>query len=135
MKELSDDVTVQVSSRDLSVSNEVYIHESKCRTHLSKLHVAATAAASATKHPDYSLLAGRVYVAALHKYTVKSFSEWVLSNGTGLCCTRSRVARADTQSGVIDGTSFLDAELVHLVRALGPDLDAAIVHARDFDLS
>ena len=36
-----------------------------------------TAASLTTKHPDYSILAGRLAVSSLHKETKKSFSETV----------------------------------------------------------
>jgi len=36
-----------------------------------------TAASLATKHPDYSVLAARLAITALHKETKKSFSETV----------------------------------------------------------
>lgn len=47
----------------------------------SQLYTASAAAVFASKHPDYSLLAGRVYVAVLHKYTPESFSDWAIADG------------------------------------------------------
>ena len=34
-------------------------------------------------HPDYSILAARLFVARIYKVTPKSFSQWVRKYGTG----------------------------------------------------
>ncbi|PIL31863.1 hypothetical protein GSI_06567 [Ganoderma sinense ZZ0214-1] len=63
-------------------------------------------------HPDYSILAGRVYVTYHHKRVPKLFSAWVLEH-------------ADV---------FLDG-VVHFVRQHAEVLDAAIIHRRDFEFT
>ena len=39
--------------------------------------------ALAVEHPDYSILAARALVSNIHKATLKSFSRWVTTYGTG----------------------------------------------------
>ncbi|RDX47464.1 alpha subunit of ribonucleoside-diphosphate reductase [Lentinus brumalis] len=84
--------------------------------HELQIHTAAAVAASCTKHPHFSKLAGRIFVAALHKTTEKTFSTWVDNHADGpdspFCAT------------------FLD-----LVKFHGTDIDNAVVHARDFDFA
>lgn len=48
-----------------------------------QVYCANTAAGSATKHPDYALLGGRLWVGLIHKETPKSFVEYAVANGTG----------------------------------------------------
>ncbi|RPD54721.1 PFL-like glycyl radical enzyme, partial [Lentinus tigrinus ALCF2SS1-6] len=80
-----------------------------------QLHAATTIAGLSSKHPQYALLAGRIVAAFLHKATAsKSFSAWV-----ALWATNNPF-----------NTTFINNALM-----LGPDLDNAIVHSRDFDLT
>ncbi|KAI0709402.1 ribonucleoside diphosphate reductase large subunit, rr1 [Earliella scabrosa] len=66
-----------------------------------------------SRHPAYSLLAGRLRVADIHKSTGQSFSAWLLS----------------TQR-----TGRIDPDIVELVHQHAHQLDAAIVHSRDFTM-
>ena len=50
-----------------------------------------------TQHPDYSVLAARVFLCKIYKATVKCFSVWVASYGTGrvfLSLVESMLTRA-----------------------------------------
>ncbi|TFK90046.1 hypothetical protein K466DRAFT_574464 [Polyporus arcularius HHB13444] len=72
--------------------------------------------AASTRHPDYSALAGRLVVASIHKVTPKLFSAWVAAYGSG-------------------NYSLFNPEFVELVKRVGPEVDGAIVHSRDFALT
>ncbi|PIL26481.1 hypothetical protein GSI_12239 [Ganoderma sinense ZZ0214-1] len=63
-------------------------------------------------HPDYGILAGRLFAHRIHKATMKSFSAWVSTYGNG----DRRIVHPD---------------VVAAVSAHGDKLDQAIVHARD----
>jgi len=78
-----------------------------------------TAASLATKHPDYSVLAARLAITALHKETKKSFSETVrdLYNYTD--------PRTGKKSPVVSKSFY------EIVKKYSDDLDSAIVHSRD----
>ncbi|KAI0712985.1 ribonucleotide reductase [Cerioporus squamosus] len=83
---------------------------------------------SAIRHPDFSILAGRLYVAGLHKVTDKSFVNWVSSYGTDSFMLTGIMDSAD-------GDPILSPEVVRLTHKFGFDLEDAIVHARDFAFS
>ncbi|KAI0717705.1 ribonucleoside-diphosphate reductase large subunit [Cerioporus squamosus] len=89
----------------------------------SELHAATTVAAFSTKHPHFSLLAGRMFVALLHKKTAKKFSYWFLS-----------IIAYGTISPIFctGPDALLNPDFVEIVRHFGIDLDDAIVHSRDF---
>jgi ribonucleoside-diphosphate reductase alpha chain len=78
-----------------------------------------TAASLTTKHPDYSVLAARIAITALHKETKKSFSETV----------RDLYKYTNPKTGKkspIVSKSFYD-----IVKKYSDELDSAIVHSRD----
>ncbi|KAI0723574.1 ribonucleotide reductase M1 subunit [Earliella scabrosa] len=76
-------------------------------------HCATTIAGLASRHCDYSLLAGRVYMVALHRVTKMSFVEWV--------------EKWASSPDVALHPSFVELALRH-----GDKLDTAIDHMRDF---
>jgi ribonucleoside-diphosphate reductase alpha chain len=78
-----------------------------------------TAASLTTKHPDYSVLAARLAITALHKETKKSFSETVtdLYNYT------------DPKTG--RKSPIVSEKFYNIVMNHSDDLDSAIVHSRD----
>lgn len=78
-----------------------------------------TAASLTTKHPDYSTLAARLAITALHKETKKSFSETIndLFNYVN--------PRTGQKANIVSKT-FND-----LVQKHADELDSAIVHSRD----
>lgn len=78
-----------------------------------------TAASLATKHPDYSILAARLAITALHKETKKSFSETVSDLYKYVDPKTKRPAP-------------IVSEYFHgIVMRHADDLDSAIVHSRD----
>lgn len=79
---VSAGVKTHITSRDLNVCDVVHVEQFKILTR-TQYFAATTVASSATKHPDYSRLAGRIYVTALHKDTEKSFTSWVAIYGSG----------------------------------------------------
>lgn len=78
-----------------------------------------TAASLTTKHPDYSILAARIAITALHKETKKSFSETVKD-------LYKYVNPKTGQKAPIVSKSFYDT-----VKKYTDELDSAIVHSRD----
>ena len=78
-----------------------------------------TAASLATKHPDYSILAARLAITALHKETKKSFSETISD-------LYNYVDPKTGKKSPIVSKSFNET-----VQKLSDDLDSAIVHSRD----
>ncbi|PIL26242.1 hypothetical protein GSI_11998 [Ganoderma sinense ZZ0214-1] len=68
------------------------------------------------RHPDYSVLAGRVYTCYHHRRVAKRFSSWVLSyeNAT---------------------PSVFTDTLIEVVRQNTDTLDGAVMHKRDFDFT
>ncbi|KAI0706464.1 ribonucleotide reductase R1 subunit [Earliella scabrosa] len=72
---------------------------------------AMTVAGMSTRHPVYSLLAGRLCVSDIHKRTGTSFADWIIING------RSAVFEPD---------------IINIVAKNAYVLDTAIVHARDY---
>ncbi|PIL26480.1 hypothetical protein GSI_12238 [Ganoderma sinense ZZ0214-1] len=65
-------------------------------------------------HPDFSTLAGRVFADRIHRSTMKTFSKWVKA-----CAT--------------ERPGLLRPDFVANVLCNAQQLDAAIMHARDFD--
>jgi len=78
-----------------------------------------TAASLTTKHPDYSVLAARLAITALHKETKKSFSDTVYD-------LYNYINPKTGKHSPIVSESFLD-----VVKKNADDLDSAIVHSRD----
>jgi ribonucleoside-diphosphate reductase alpha chain len=78
-----------------------------------------TAASLTTKHPDYSVLAARLAITALHKETKKSFSETVKD-------LYNYVNPKTGKTSPIVSKWFND-----LVQKNADELDSAIVHSRD----
>jgi ribonucleoside-diphosphate reductase alpha chain len=78
-----------------------------------------TAASLTTKHPDYSTLAARLAITALHKETKKSFSETVSD-------LYKYVDPKTRKHSPIVSKKFYD-----LVKKHADELDSAIVHSRD----
>jgi ribonucleoside-diphosphate reductase alpha subunit len=78
-----------------------------------------TAASLTTKHPDYSVLAARLAITALHKETKKSFSETVqdLYNYVNPITGKH--------------SPIVSANFNKIVQKYADDLDSAIVHSRD----
>ena len=78
-----------------------------------------TAASLTTKHPDYSVLAARLAITALHKETKKSFSDTVYD-------LYNYVNPKTGKHSPIVSKSFLE-----IVKKNADQLDSAIVHSRD----
>jgi ribonucleotide reductase alpha subunit len=78
-----------------------------------------TAASLATKHPDYSVLAARLAITALHKETKKSFSETV----------DDLYKYVDPRTG--KHSPIVSLNFRNLVKTHADELDSAIVHSRD----
>jgi ribonucleoside-diphosphate reductase alpha chain len=78
-----------------------------------------TAAALATKHPDYSILASRLAITALHKDTKKSFSETVKD-------LYKYINPKTNEKSPIVSKSFYE-----IVKKNADKLDSAIIHTRD----
>jgi ribonucleotide reductase alpha subunit len=78
-----------------------------------------TAASLTTKHPDYSVLAARLAITALHKETKKSFSETVSD-------LFKYVNPTTGEKSPIVSESFHN-----IVMKYADELDSAIVHSRD----
>ncbi|RPD53766.1 ribonucleotide reductase large subunit R1ii [Lentinus tigrinus ALCF2SS1-7] len=103
VNEISRGLTTQISAGDLLQ------------------HCAVVVASSATKHPDYSRLAGRISVVGLHKMTDKSFTNWVTTFGTG--------------TFVKLGHIWIISDIIRLASLFNTDIDDAILHSRDFGFS
>ncbi|GAX13727.1 ribonucleoside-diphosphate reductase subunit M1 [Fistulifera solaris] len=82
---------------------------------------AQTAAAMATQHPDYSILAARISVSNLHKMTVARFSE--------LCQLFHDYKHPQTG----EPAPLISQEVYDISQKYAGELDGAIVHARDFE--
>lgn len=82
---------------------------------------AETAAHMSIVHEDYAKLAARIAVSNLHKSTRKCFSEVM----------ETMYAYQDTDSG--DEAPCLSKEFIAHVRKHRDQLDAAVVHARDYE--
>lgn len=78
-----------------------------------------TAAALTTKHPDYSILAARLAITALHKETKKSFSETV----------QDLYNYINVKTG--KHSPIVSEEFSKLVKKHADELDSAILHSRD----
>jgi len=87
---------------------------------LDKL-AAETAASMATEHPDYAILAARISVSDLHKGSSNSFTE-----------TMRRLHQyIDPKTG--ENAQMIADDFMALVEKYSEQLDAAIVHERDYD--
>lgn len=87
---------------------------------LDKL-AAETAASMATEHPDYAILAARISVSDLHKGSSASFTE-----------TMRRLHQyIDPKTG--GNAQMIADDFMALVEKHSEQLDAAIVHERDYD--
>jgi ribonucleoside-diphosphate reductase alpha chain len=78
-----------------------------------------TAASLTTKHPDYSVLAARIAITALHKETKKSFSETV----------EDLYKYVNPKTG--KKSPIVSESFYNIVRKYADELDSAIVHSRD----
>ncbi len=78
-----------------------------------------TAASLTTKHPDYSVLAARIAITALHKETKKSFSETV----------KDLYKYVNPKTG--KKSPIVSDSFYNIVRKYADELDSAIVHSRD----
>lgn len=128
-RELFDDgkilkrLTVLAEGLDTRYLNITAIHNTVVRgmypsvtsTEIDVL-AAETAAALSTQHADYSRLAARILVTHNHKATPSTFSEAV-------------------QILFQDGTGFIDPTLCELVQRRGAEIDARVVHQRDWDMT
>ena len=81
---------------------------------------AEIAATMTTRHPDYALLAARIAISNLHKTTPKSFSETM----------RALYNYVDPGTG--HSASLVSHEIHEIIEAHADELDAAILHDRDF---
>ncbi len=78
-----------------------------------------TAASLTTKHPDYSILAARIAITALHKETKKSFSETV----------EDLYKYVNPKTG--KKSPIVSESFYNIVKKYADELDSAIVHSRD----
>ena len=78
-----------------------------------------TAATLTTKHPDYSVLAARLAITALHKETKKSFSETV----------KDLFFYVNPKTG--KKSPIVSEHFYNIVKKYSEELDSAIVHSRD----
>lgn len=78
-----------------------------------------TAASLTTKHPDYSILAARIAITALHKETKKSFSETV----------EDLYKYVNPKTG--KKSPIVSESFYKIVKTHADELDSAIVHSRD----
>jgi len=78
-----------------------------------------TAASLTTKHPDYSVLAARLAITALHKETKKSFSETV----------KDLYNYVNPKTG--KNSPIVSKQFNDIVQKHADELDSAIVHSRD----
>jgi ribonucleotide reductase alpha subunit len=83
---------------------------------------AQTAASFATQHPDYSVLAARISVSNLHKQTIKSFSD----------CIEAFFNYTHPKTGL--AASLVSRETYEIAMKYKDQLDAAVIHDRDFEL-
>ena len=70
-----------ISSNELQVGRLVKQRNQGADT--LKVFASTTVAGYSSRHPDFSALAGRMFVAFIHKNTEKVFSEWVAAYATG----------------------------------------------------
>ena len=82
---------------------------------------AQTAAALATQHPDYSILAARISVSNLHKMTKNKFSAVIEDF--------HKFIHPETK----EPAPLVSDECYNIVMKYKDDLDSAIIHARDFE--
>ena len=82
--------------------------------------MAETAAYQASMHPDFARLAARVAVSRLHAITQPSL------------LTTLREMHAHTHNG--EAAPLVSDELLRRAEAMAPQLEAALVHERDYDM-
>ncbi|KAI0711641.1 alpha subunit of ribonucleoside diphosphate reductase [Earliella scabrosa] len=99
------------------------------------MHIASTIANFSSRHPAYLLLAGRVYIADIHKSVGRSFGEWILANGKHCVYIHPPTAVESHPHLSPAHLANLDPHLVKIVRENYAALDAAIQHPRDFALT
>jgi ribonucleoside-diphosphate reductase alpha chain len=80
-----------------------------------------TAASMTTKHTDYSILAGRIAISALHKDVIKSFSK----------TTEKLYNFINFETG--EPAPLVSKEYYDIVMKNAEVLDSAIIHSRDFN--
>jgi ribonucleoside-diphosphate reductase alpha chain len=121
-----DKVTARIEKLSYSLSPLVDIHEVAKKTiegiydavpttELDNL-AAETAAALATTHPDYAILASRIAVSNLHKNTLKSFSQTMLKlyNYTDEVSGKKLPLLADDVIKIImDNAELLDSTIIY----------------------
>ncbi len=95
------------------------IYDGVSTTELDNL-AAETAASLTTKHPDYALLASRIAISNLHKNTVKSFTETMLSLYDYI----------DENSG--RRTPMIADDVIEIIKENAEILDSSIIYDRDF---
>jgi ribonucleoside-diphosphate reductase alpha chain len=78
-----------------------------------------TAASLTTKHPDYSILAARLAITALHKDTNKSFSE----------TAKKLYKYVNPKTG--KKAPIVSKDFYNIVKENADELDSAIIHSRD----
>ena len=86
-------------------------------------------------HPDYSILAGRVYTAYIRKRVTKRFSTWVEQRSLGLFMTHVSIPLADILMVLIVSDALFSDTLVDIVGIHADAIDSAIMHHRDFDFT
>ncbi|KAI1786389.1 CBN-RNR-1 protein [Ganoderma leucocontextum] len=94
----------------------MYLHAS-----FRQIFLAEIVSTFSARHPDYSILAGRVYVSYIHKRVPKRFSSWVFHQAN----SKYTAVSLPTFSPI-----FIDVVNRNLER-----LDAAIMHHRDFEFT
>lgn len=96
------------------------LHDSITTSDLDNL-ASETAAAMATQHPDYAILAARISVSNLHKNTTNSFADTI----------NALHKYVDPKTG--ENAQLISDELQALVQKHASVIDAAIMHRNDYD--
>ena len=99
--------------------------------HIAQNFLAEVVASFSARHPDYSLLAGRVYTRYIHAKTTKQFSHWVAQHGAreSYNCLPTVYRHGLTASAPL---AQLEPHLVGVTSRHADVLDNAIIHSRDF---
>lgn len=79
------------------------------------------AASMVSNHPHYAILAARIAVSNLHKVTNKSFSNTI----------KRLYTYVNPKTGL--NAALIDTEIYSIIKSNAAELDAAIVHERDFE--
>src|ERR1700740_2446231 len=123
-----DKVTARIEKLSYSLSPMVDVHEvakktiegiyeSVPTTELDNL-AAETAAALATTHPDYAILASRIAVSNLHKNTTKSFSKTI----------HDLYNYIDPKTG--QSAQLIADDVYEIIQANAQHLDSSIIYDR-----